>query len=136
MECLFFTEIANRGWGMCGEILKMPIFEGVFDEGTPTFITIDGRVIRRLDFILNDIETHQLKEIKQREALRSRKKEKALVRDLIQLPDIKLNEDGNPHYPILLTSTAYIMPLGRIVTDESGSEEEAMQGQPDLPLKA
>jgi chromodomain-helicase-DNA-binding protein 7 len=124
MEYVFFYEISVRGWGVCAEILKLPTFNGVFDGDPPTFVTLDTRVMRRLDFVLTYIETNQLDEIRQREAGRPKKKEKAPVGDLIQLPEVQCDEDGNPVYPIQLTSTAYITDLGHIITDRTGFHTE------------
>jgi chromodomain-helicase-DNA-binding protein 7 len=124
MEFVFFQEISTRGWGVCGEILKLPAFDGVFEGDPPTFVTLDARVIRRLDFILQYIDQNGLETLRQREAGRPKRKEKVPTGDLVQIPDIAYDELGQPAMPIALTSTAYVCSLGRIITDRTGFHTE------------
>ena len=120
MEFVFFKEICERGWGVCGEILKLPTFDGVFDGEPPTFITLDTRVIRRLDFILKYVEENTLDSLRKKEAVKPKRKQPAVQQDERPIPDIQFNEDGTAVVPLRLTSTSWIASFGKIVTDRPG----------------
>ncbi|KAH0785021.1 F/Y-rich N-terminus family protein [Histomonas meleagridis] len=125
MEYEFFKEISKRGWGVCGDILKSSIFDGVFDGSPPTFVTLDTRVMRRLDQVLNYIHDNTLEQLREREAVKPKSKSQNTgTPELTPVPDIAYNEDGTPVMPINLTSTSYISCLGKIVTDRSAFHTE------------
>ena len=124
MEFQFFKEISIRGWGVCAEILKLPTFDGVFDGDPPTFVTLDTRVMRRLDYVLKYVEKNTLESLREIEATKPKRKVVEAKPDLTPAPDVQYNEDGTPVMPINLTSTAYISCLGHIVTDRSGFHSE------------
>lgn len=124
MDYQFFKEISIRGWGVCAEILKLPAFEGVFDGDPPTFVTLDTRVMKRLDTVLKHVEKNTLESLREIEATKPKRKVAEAKPELTPTPDIQYNEDGTPVMPINLTSTAYISSLGHIVTDRSGFHSE------------
>ena len=124
MEYIFFKEISKRGWGVCGEILKLPAFETAFEGDPPTFVTLDTRVMRRLDFIMKYIEENTLESLREREATKPKRKVPPPQPELTPVPDIQYNENGTPIMPIHLTSTSYIESLGHIVYDRSGFHTE------------
>ena len=126
MEYVFFKEISIRGWGVCGDILKGEEFKGVFDGEPPTFVTQDTKVIRRLDSILSYVEQNSIEHLREREAVKPKKREKDTSKsgELPVLPDIPYHEDGTPVMPLSLTSTSWICDLGKIVTDRTGFHTE------------
>ena len=124
MEFVFFKEICERGWGVCGEILKLPTFDGVFDGEPPTFITLDTRVIRRLDFILKYVEDNTLDSLREKEAVKPKRKQPTAQPDEMEIPDVQFNEDGSPVLPLNLTSSSWIISFGKIVTDRPGFHTE------------
>jgi hypothetical protein len=62
-EFLFFKQICERGFGVCGEILQMAAFEGIFAGDPPIFFTDDDLILQRLNYILNFIERARLESL-------------------------------------------------------------------------
>lgn len=124
LEFEFFKAISQRGWGVCADILKGDTFKGVFEgNNLPNFFTSDARVIRRLNSILEYFQNNSLESLRAKEAAnpKSKKKKTSKVRDdILELPQIERNADGTPVMPLMLTSTAWIISLGHIVTDRTG----------------
>jgi len=125
LEFEFFKSISERGWGVCGEILKGKQFDGVFEGDPPSFVTSDARVMRRLNFILEYFSTNSLEALRAKEAAKPKKKKLPKEpSNILQLPQIEMNSDGSPVMPLMLTSTAWVCSLGHIVTDRSGFHTE------------
>jgi chromodomain-helicase-DNA-binding protein 7 len=117
---VFFKQICERGFGVCGEILQMAAFEGIFAGDPPIFLTDDDLILQRLNYILNFIELTPLKTLhKPRQTIsqtESRNRMRASI-DVHPAPSIKYNENGTPVLPIPFGETAYVIDLGQIVID-------------------
>ena len=125
LEYEFFKAISERGWGVCGDILKGSIFNGVFDGDPPSFVTSDARVMRRLNFILEYFQTNTLEALRAKEAAKPKKKKPPKdPNNNLPLPTIETNPDGTPVMPLMLTATAWVVSLGHIVTDRTGFHTE------------
>ncbi|EAY14498.1 F/Y-rich N-terminus family protein [Trichomonas vaginalis G3] len=124
LEFEFFKAISQRGWGVCADILKGETFKGVFEgDNLPNFFTSDARVIRRLNTILDYFQNNSLESLRLKEATNPKAKKKKTSKakdDELEMPTIERNPDGSPVMPLMLTSTAWIISLGHIVTDRTG----------------
>jgi chromodomain-helicase-DNA-binding protein 7 len=124
MEFLFFKEVCSRGWKVSGEILKMREFEGVFRGRPPSYLRRESKTIRRLNFILTFIEQNAL------ETLRERRKPKPVLgrgvpaNCLNPAPEICCDGNGALILPIGIAPTAFVIDLGRIVTDRPDFHSE------------
>ncbi|EAY02795.1 F/Y-rich N-terminus family protein [Trichomonas vaginalis G3] len=123
IEFKFFKNIAEKGWGLCAEILKQEEFVPIVGEKPPQFVTNDIRVMKRLMVCLDLIENTPLEQLKEQDAARV-KRRPAPSNDTLPMPSLKLNEDGLPDLPLLLTASSSILSFGTIVWDRPGFHTE------------
>jgi chromodomain-helicase-DNA-binding protein 7 len=124
LEFVFFNVICACGWGVCREILRMRIFDGVFDGDPPECLSHDMPTIRRLNFITDFISQNILEVPREKDPRRLKITEKPHVSNVPRDPGIRCNGNGAPVFPIHLTPTSYVIDLGHIVSDRPGFHNE------------
>jgi chromodomain-helicase-DNA-binding protein 7 len=120
LEFVFFKELCSRGWGVCGEVLKMQAFEDVFKVDPPLRLKMEEPTVHRLDFILTFIEQNTLETLRVSGKPKLGKWAGIPVNGTSPVPNICYKDNGDPILPIHITSTACVIDLGHIVTDRQG----------------
>jgi chromodomain-helicase-DNA-binding protein 7 len=124
MEFVFFREICARGCVKVRDILRTPVFEGLFENVPRCFMNKSWEPIRRLKYILDFIERDSLETLRKPGIGMIRQMSQEARKDLMLISNISYDENGSPKLLIHLPRMTSVSDLGHIVTDGLGFHNE------------